>query len=69
MSDDTLNCEMWVSIGQTNRGKSKAEKITIRRLIRMFDKPSVDNSITYAEYMKLGESKEGKRPNAIFVGW
>ncbi|SLN39097.1 Virulence-associated protein E [Roseovarius gaetbuli] len=60
MRDDVINHQIWLAIGKTNRGKSKASRTSLRALNRMFEEPSRDNSITYAEYMKLGESKEGK---------
>lgn len=60
MRDDVEYHEIWLSIGNAHRGKSKAQKTSLKALDRMFAQYVADNSITYAEYMKLGESKEGK---------
>lgn len=62
-----LNHEIWVSTGGKGgkaRGTVTSKKQSMRRLHRAFETPSVDASITYAQYMKLGETKEGKQRQA-----
>ncbi len=64
MRDDVLNHEIWVSFGGKGgkaRGTVKAKKVSIRKIHeQLFDQPSVDNSLSFADYVKLDESKEGK---------
>ena len=64
---DCLNHELWLSFGGEGgkgRGKVKAKKLTVRRLLERLSQPSVDNSITYAEYMALTVDEKGARKAA-----
>src|SRR6056297_3566900 len=67
MSSEFENHEIWMSFGGKGgsaRGTVKAKRVSMRRMLALFSEPSFDISITYGEYMKLGESKEGKQVQA-----
>lgn len=74
MSDDFLNHEIWVSSGGRDgkaRGTVKGRKLSVRALYRKLSTPSVDASITYANYMKLSVEEKGEKkaaPGFIMTG-
>ena len=60
MRDDVIDHQIWLSEGRLARGKVKADRVSIRALIRKFDKPSIDDSIADPGYANLCMSKEDK---------
>ena len=53
-----------ISTGQENRGRVKNITITWRKFCRKFERPSVDEGLTFAQYLKLSVDEQGVRKAA-----
>jgi putative DNA primase/helicase len=63
MSDNDFHI-LRFSQGNRNRGKVENKEIIWRKFCRKFVEPSVDQSITYAQYLKLGVDDQGAKKSA-----
>ncbi len=56
--------ELSISTGRGNRGRVKNITITWRKFCRKFERPSVDEGLTFAQYLKLSVDEQGARKAA-----
>lgn len=67
MSAEFLNHKIWVSRGGRGgkaRGSVRGGQVSVRKLYETLSTPSVDNSITYSNYMELPLEEKGARKAA-----